>query len=145
MLGTSLRPTAPPRKSADFGRGWAGLLLIAAGLGAAGLAPAVSEPASPAFLPMKGPVGIRVILEGDGLETTRVVRFGALEASFKVLGPRRVETRVPEGAASAPITLVSAEGRVLTTGAAFQVTPEQPGPPAMISPFGTDRIARSTP
>jgi hypothetical protein len=131
MSGPFIRSPKFSFRSADFGRGWVGLLLLAAGLGAASLAP--PDPAAQAqltFQPGKGPAGIRVVLEGDGLESVRRVRFGTQEAPFKVVSPQRVETHVPQGAASAPITLVGAGG-VYSTGAAFQVTPERPGPPAI--------------
>jgi hypothetical protein len=130
MPGHAPRPTAFSLKTADFGRGWAGLLLIAAGLGAAGLAPQDPAAGLISCLPTRGPAGIRVVLEGDGLESTRGVRFGAQEAAFMVLSGQRVETHVPPGAASAPITLLGAAG-VYTTGTAFLVTPGRPGPPAI--------------
>jgi hypothetical protein len=93
--------------------------------------PGPSGPAPLSFLPHRGPVGIRVVLEGQGLISTASVRFGPRPAPFKVVNDQRVDTHVPEGADSAPITLTTAGGRVFTSGAAFQVTREVPGPPVI--------------
>jgi hypothetical protein len=132
MSSQPVRPSESSRTSA--GLKGVGLLLLALGLGAASLAR--PDPAAPAlaqlsFLPNEGPVGIRVVLEGDGLQDTRSVRFGAREATFTMVSGERVETHVPPGAESEPITLVTAAGERFTTGAPFQVTPGRPGPPAI--------------
>jgi hypothetical protein len=118
----------------ELGRGWLGVLMVAAGLGAASLAP--YDPAAPAltrfsFLPPRGTAGIRVVLEGDGLQNPRSVRFGSQPAPFRALDAGRVETHVPEGAATAPITLVTETGQTLTSGVPFQVLAGRPQPPAI--------------
>jgi hypothetical protein len=147
MSARSNRPSESGLRFPELGRGWIGVLLVAAGLGAAGLAP--DDPSSPglaqfSFLPPKGPAGIRVVLEGEALDTPKVVRFGVLPAAFKVVSPGRIETHVPEGAGTGPITLVSESGRTYTSGAPFQVLPGRGKPPAITSfwpgsgPAGTE-------
>ena len=151
-----MRRTVPPLEAclrpANFWRGWVGLLMIAAGMGAAGLAalaplvappaakpspgarpapPPVVEPIHLSFLPPKGPVGIRVVLEGKGLEQTRSVRFGARETPFRTVSDQRVEVHVPEGAVTGPITLTTAEGALFTSGADFKVTRGVPPAPVI--------------
>lgn len=131
--------TSTPHRSSglripELGRGWLGVMMVGAGLGTVWLAPpdtAAPALARLAFLPPKGPAGIRVVLEGEGVRTARTVRFGATAAVFRTVGEGRIETRVPEGAGSAPITLVTDTGRTYTSGAAFQVLPGRPGPPAI--------------
>ena len=120
-------------RPATFWRGWVGLAMIAAGMGAAGIARLAPPPPESrlSFLPPKGPVGIRVVLEGRGLERTRSVRFGARDALFTVVSGERVETHVPDGAVTAPITLTLEGGAVLTSGAEFRVSKEVPIPPVI--------------
>jgi hypothetical protein len=66
---------------------------------------------------------MRVVLEGEGVRSARLVRFGATPALFRPVGEDRLETRVPEGAGSAPIVLVTDTGLTYTSGAPFQVLP----------------------
>ena len=117
-MPTPVPRTPSPRPPAY---GLMGLMLVAAGLIAASLRPPDPGPTRISCLPVEGPAGIKVVLEGEGLEATRAVRFGDREAPFKVVSDRRVETRVPEGAASAPILLVTGGGASYSTGAPFQV------------------------
>jgi hypothetical protein len=118
----------------ELGPGWLGVMMVGAGLGTVWLAP--PRPAAPAlarlaFLPPRGPAGIRVLLEGEGVQAARTVKFGAAQAVFRTVGEGRIEARVPEGADSAPITLVTDTGRTYTSADAFQVLPGRPGPPAV--------------
>jgi hypothetical protein len=133
MLSRTVPPLEACLRPANFWRGWIGLVMIAAGMGAAGLAQMAASHL--AFLPPKGPVGIRVVLEGKGLAQTRSVRFGPCAkvkaAEFRAVSDERVEVHVPEGALSGPITLTTADGTEFTSGADFQVTQERPGPPAI--------------
>ncbi|MGA2081151.1 MAG: IPT/TIG domain-containing protein [Holophaga sp.] len=134
MPARSTRPSDSRLRFPELGRGWVGVLMVAAGLGAAGLVP--DDPSAPglaqfSFLPPKGPVGIRVVLEWDAQEAPQAVRFGVLPASFRVVRPGVVETHVPEGAGTGPITLVGESGRAYTSGAPFQVLPERGKPPAI--------------
>lgn len=133
-------PTRPARGSRscfpELGRGWLGVLMVTAGLGTAWLAPV--DPGAPAlaqfaFAPPKGHPGMRVLLEGEGVGSARAVRFGDVLAAFRPAGDGRIEARVPAGADSAPITLVTDTGQVYTSGAVFQVLPGRPGPPAISS------------
>jgi hypothetical protein len=121
MISRAVPPLEACLRPANFWRGWVGLAMVAAGVGAAGLAPLV-PPARLSCLPPKGPPGARVVLEGKGLEQTRSVRFGDRPALFRTVSDLRVETHVPEGAASGPIVLTIAGGGRFTSGIDFQVT-----------------------
>jgi hypothetical protein len=72
-----------------------------------------------------------VVLDGPGLGAANSVRFGAKPALFRIVSDQRVETRVPEGAVSAPITLTTTGGALFTSGADFQVTREAPAGPVI--------------
>ena len=153
MPGVPVFPWLSRGPSQDFRRGLAGFLIIAAGVTAASLAlpePGLPGPAPLSFLPHRGPEGIRVVLEGQGLAGTNSVRFGSKPAAYRIVSDQRVETHVPDGAESAPITLTTTGGLLFTSGADFQVTREKPRPPVIqgfrphAGPGGTEVVVEGS-
>jgi hypothetical protein len=129
---SSSTPPASRLRLPELGRGWLGLLMVAAGLGLVRLVrPEPAAPARFAFLPQRGRAGMRVVLAGEAVRAARAVWFGATPAPFRAVDADHIEIRVPEGAGSAPITLVTGTGQTSTSVTSFQVLPGRPGPPTL--------------
>ncbi|MEU8346059.1 IPT/TIG domain-containing protein [Actinomadura meyerae] len=67
-------------------------------------------PAVTAIEPLSGPPGTRVTIAGSGLGSATFVRFGTGRAPATDVTDTRVETIVPDGAASGPLIVVTPTG-----------------------------------
>jgi uncharacterized repeat protein (TIGR03803 family) len=74
-----------------------------------------------AFSPAQGPIGTRVVLTGTNLNSAVGVTFNGTAAPFRVDSSGRIITRVPIGATSGPIAVITPSGTG-TTAANFNVT-----------------------
>ena len=99
------------------------------GLALACLAQA-DAPGIRAFCPASGRVDTPVMIFGDGLDGAMEVRFGDHPASFQVQDAGVVETWVPPGAGSGPLTILTPAGPAVSAGP-FQVDP-RPAEPAKV-------------
>ena len=64
--------------------------------------------------PEKGSPGVIVEITGQGLSSTRSVRFGLAEAAFEVISDQFLRAIVPVGATSGPITIQGESGFALS-------------------------------
>jgi hypothetical protein len=64
-------------------------------------------PTITAMSPAKGPVGTTVTLTGTGFVGATALSFNGIAANFVVVGPNQITTRVPGGATTGAITVVS--------------------------------------
>ncbi|MCC7374387.1 MAG: IPT/TIG domain-containing protein [Verrucomicrobiales bacterium] len=71
------------------------------------------------FSPAFGPVGTSVTLEGGGLSGVTEVRFDGTIATFTATPPMSVVAKVPSGAATGPIKVVTPAGSFTTTSNFF--------------------------
>jgi hypothetical protein len=78
-------------------------------------------PAITAFTPAGGPPGTIVQLSGRNLGGVSSIRFNGTSADFKSAGDGQLAAKVPAGATSGPITVVTAGGAVTSEGT-FTVT-----------------------
>jgi IPT/TIG domain/Domain of unknown function (DUF5122) beta-propeller len=74
------------------------------------------------FTPTQGPVGTVVTISGAGFTGTTQVSFGAVNATYTVVNDGQVTATVPDGAVTAPITVVAPGGSVDTGLKNFHVT-----------------------
>jgi len=74
------------------------------------------------FSPASGAVGTAVQLSGKGFTGATAVRFYGTSASYVVNSDTSITTRVPAGATSGPITVVSPTAGDITSSASFDVT-----------------------
>ena len=72
--------------------------------------------------PEKGSPGVIVEITGQGLSSTRSVRFGVAEAAFEVVSDQFLRAIVPAGATSGPITIQGESGFALSFDL-FEVAP----------------------
>jgi len=73
--------------------------------------PAPAAPASITMDPHAGPAGTLVTVKGVGLNAATKVLFSpAVEADFTVIDETTVKTRVPAGAQSGPVQVVTPKG-----------------------------------
>lgn len=101
-----------------------GRLAVTTRLGTATSAAAltVTSAALTGVSPSSAPIGSAVTLLGANLTGATSVRFGTKAASFSVASSSRVIATVPDGATSAPVTVVAPAGTA-TSAATFRVTP----------------------
>lgn len=85
-------------------------------------APSTATPTVGGFSPTSGAVGTIVQLSGKGFTGATAVRFYGTSAEFEVNADSSITTRVPTGATSGPITVVSPTAGDLTSSASFTVT-----------------------
>jgi hypothetical protein len=74
------------------------------------------------FTPTQGPIGTPVTISGYGFMGTSEVSFGTVDASFTVVNDGQINATVPDGAVTAPITVVAPGGTVDTGLKKFHVT-----------------------
>ncbi|MCY1078835.1 IPT/TIG domain-containing protein [Archangium lansingense] len=84
----------------------------------------LAAPTLTSFSPTSGEAGWSTItLNGTGLTGTRVVRFNGVAAEFTRYSDTRVTAKVPDGAFSGPITIVTDAGSA-SSSTSFTVIPE---------------------
>ena len=104
-----------------------------------------APPAAPSvtsFLPASGIVGSGVTVTGSGFTGATAVKFNGVAASFAVLSDTRVNTVVPTGATSGPISVTTPNGTGTSSGS-FTVTLTPP-PPTVSELFPTSGTVGST-
>jgi large repetitive protein len=113
---TTPAPSAPPAKtgSGDGSR-----------TKAATPAPVAVAPTVNGFTPSGGPVGTYVKVGGQSFRGATSVTFNGTSAPFSVSGDGQLSTKVPDGATSGPITVVTPNGSA-TSGDTFIVTVPAP-------------------
>ena len=72
------------------------------------------KPAVPAFIPVTGTAGAKVMIRGDHFVGTTKVNFNGVSAAFQVLNVHFIEATVPAGATSGPISVTNAGGKTTT-------------------------------
>src|SRR5262249_39128084 len=77
------------------------------------------------FTPTKGPIGTLVTISGASFTGTTQVEFGAVNSSFTVVNDSTITATVPDGAVTAPITVVAPGGTVDTGLKKYHVTTYQ--------------------
>ena len=93
-------------------------------------APTPERPTVTGFAPTSGLVGTRVTVTGTGFSTTPsddLVSFGVATAATLTATATALEVLVPDGAVTAPITVV-VNGRSATSAEVFTVVPPNPVP-----------------
>jgi hypothetical protein len=76
---------------------------------------AFPRPAISSFAPHSGTAGTAVALVGVGFTDAATVTFGGVEAVFTVVGDRRIEATVPNGATTGPIRVTGPLGAGVST------------------------------
>jgi len=94
-------------------------------------------PAIQSFYPAAGRVDTPIMIFGSGFSGTREVHFGNQPAQFQVQDTGVLETWVPPGADSGPLTVTTPTGVALSAGP-FQV---DPGPPQPATVLALDPVA----
>jgi hypothetical protein len=77
------------------------------------------------FSPTSGTVGAAVVISGSGFSGATAVDFGTVAATFTVESDSTIDTSVPDGATTSPITVDTPAGDVTSTdnfSAVFNVT-----------------------
>ena len=74
------------------------------------------------FTPTKGPIGTTVVITGASFTGTTEVKFGEVDATYTVNNDGQITATVPDGAITAPITVVTPGGSVDTGLKKFHVT-----------------------
>ncbi len=87
-----------------------------------GSATSKTLPSITSLAPASGKVGDNVIINGSAFTGVTVVKFNNTSSSFTVSSDRKITTRVPTGATTGAITLVSPNG-VKTSTQVFTVKP----------------------
>ncbi len=72
------------------------------------------------MLPASGKAGARIQILGTNLTAASSVTFNGVAATFKVVSASEIETKVPSGATTGPVQVVT-PGGTLTSNALFQV------------------------
>ena len=85
------------------------------------LAEGTGGPVLHSVFPVLGPVGTPVTLNGEGFQQVTRVEFAGTAAVLQTVEQGRIETQVPAGAATGPLTLADAGGHVVQAGT-FTVT-----------------------
>ena len=85
-------------------------------------APAPAAPAITGFTPQSGAPGTTVVIVGTGFTGATAVRFFGTSADYKVSSDTTIMTRVPAGATTGPITIVSPTAGDVTSSVSFVVT-----------------------
>jgi hypothetical protein len=88
----------------------------------------LSPPAIASFAPSSGPAGTSVTISGTSLAGATAVRFNGVTASFTATSDTAIQTAVPAGATTGPLTVTTSGGTATSSGA-FTVI----GPPAIAS------------
>jgi len=86
----------------------------------------LSPPAIAGFAPAAGPAGTSVTINGGNFTGATAVAFNGVSASFTVSSDTAIQTAVPAGATTGPISVTTAGGTTASTGA-FAIV----GPPAI--------------
>lgn len=81
-----------------------------------------ARPALTAFTPASGPVGTKVLLQGEGFRTASRVQIGSTEASFVRRSSQQLEVTIPAGATSGRFAVTTLDGIALSD-AVFSVGP----------------------
>jgi hypothetical protein len=121
--GTSIGTTVPAGAvsgpisvTTPSGTGVSATSFTVTGGGGGGGAPVVSS-----FSPTSGPVGQAVQVTGSAFTGATAVKFGGVAASFVVTSNTRIDTTVPAGAATGPISVTTPSGTGASP-ASFTVT-----------------------
>lgn len=110
---------------------WPLALAIFALLPLSAIGQGAPPPLISSFSPPNGPVGTKVTVQGQNLGNASSVQFGNVAAQFAPVNAQQIVATVPEGASTAPITIVTPGGTVVSS-AAFTVSVT---PPPTISSF----------
>lgn len=79
-----------------------------------------AHPTLNSFTPASGPVGTKVLLQGEGLRTASRVQIGSAEASFVRRTSQQVEVTIPAGATSGRFAVTTLDG-IAQSDAVFAV------------------------
>lgn len=91
-------------------------ITIATAGGSASKGPFVVDPHIKSFTPTSGPVGTQVTITGTTLTGATKVTFNGVDAtSFEVINDSQVDTLVPSGAKTGPITVTTSAGMATST------------------------------
>lgn len=82
------------------------------------------------FTPPQGAVGAPVTIYGSNLGNATVVKFNGTSASFTDIGPGQINTHVPTGATTGPITVTTPAGTA-TSATNFTVLSSPPPAPTI--------------
>ncbi len=93
------------------------------------------DPKISTFTPATGDVGTSVVISGSDFTADASVSFNGIPAVVTSVTPLKIETSVPEGATTGPITIAQG-GTTLTTSESFTVLPALADDPSFY--FGAD-------
>jgi hypothetical protein len=83
----------------------------------------LSPPAIASLAPASGPVGAAVTISGTNLTGTTAVTFNGVSAGFTVSSDTAIQTAVPAGATTGPVSVNTAGGTARAR--AFTVVPRR--------------------
>jgi hypothetical protein len=91
--------------------------------------PIVPAPSITGFTPASGTPGTIVQVLGRSFAGATAVQFNGASADFKVTAEGQITAKVPTGASSGSITIVTPNGTVTSEGSFTVTTPSAPAPP----------------